>query len=167
MIAGAAVGLAAVVGLAIAARTPVAAPLGRAVRQRTTGRATGADPVIVAVPQSLGAAAGDLVHLQRSDGETEVVGRVVRTVARSATTDELQLELLSPAVDQVPHPWLSRERRAPWDRKPSCGYCSAPIRRSTKHGWSRRDLPDDRTTPAAANDVATLAGVDGAVSEPQ
>lgn len=107
MIAGAAVGLAAVVGLAIAARTPVAARLGRAVRQRIEqARATGADPVIVAVPQSLGVAAGDLIHLERRDGESEVVGRVVRTVARSATTDELQLELLSPAVHQATHHWL-------------------------------------------------------------
>ncbi len=62
--------------------------------------------MVLEVPRSLGAAAGDLIHLQRDDGETEVVGRVVGTAAQSATTTQLQLELMSPAIHQSDHGWM-------------------------------------------------------------
>ncbi len=91
-------------GLIFVGRTTVARQLTHAVRERIGQLGMTEEPrVTVDAPSSLGVRVGHLVYLDRPDGESEVIGRVVGTVPVSGATRRLELRLTTEGAAQFPH----------------------------------------------------------------
>ncbi len=80
-------------GVAMFCQTPEAARLSAAAREIGRESRPNSDSLIaVDIPTYLGAKPGHLVHLERADGEAEVIGRVVRV--RDAGPDLVRVEIM-------------------------------------------------------------------------
>ena len=98
-----------VAGLMLLGRTAVARQLAHAVRERIGQLGVTEEPfVTVDVPGSLGVRVGHLVYMDRSDGASEVIGRVVGILRTSGEINRVELRLTTEGAAQFPHGGMLR-----------------------------------------------------------